>query len=200
MMRLMAAAFGTIFLLTAPPFAQAEDTPEWKTCISVTNSGAERLAASTAVIDSRAETGRRLAGPYCIRGHELTEKSELDAALPDLNEAIKADGTYACAFNNRGRAYGFKGDHDRAIADYDAAIGIDPKFAIAYNNRGDAWHHKGDLARALTDFDEAIRLNPHALKAYGNRGLVHFQKRDYARAIEDYTVQIRIAPDVLAHL
>ena len=36
--------------------------------------------ACTAVIDSRAETGRRLAGAYCIRGHELTETREL---VPD---------------------------------------------------------------------------------------------------------------------
>src|SRR6187401_2287020 len=95
-MRGIVAAAGTIFLLVAPPFANAEDTAEWTTCISVTNSGAERLAACTAVIDSRAETGRRLAGAYCIRCHELTEKRELDAALADLNEAIKIDATYAC--------------------------------------------------------------------------------------------------------
>ena len=66
-MRGIVAAFGAVFLLAAPPFANAEDTPEWTTCISVTNSGAERLAACTAVIDSKAETGRRLAGAYCIR-------------------------------------------------------------------------------------------------------------------------------------
>ena len=74
-MRGIVAAAGTIFLLAAPPFAKADDTPEWKICISVTNSGAERLAACTAVIDSRAETGRRLAGAYCIRGHELTKSA-----------------------------------------------------------------------------------------------------------------------------
>ena len=55
-MRLMAAAFGTIALLAAPQFAQADDAPEWKACISVTNRGAERLAACTAVIDAKTET------------------------------------------------------------------------------------------------------------------------------------------------
>jgi hypothetical protein len=64
---MMAAAFGTVLFLAAPQAATAEDTAEWKTCISVTNSGAERLAACTAVIDARSETGRRLAGAYCIR-------------------------------------------------------------------------------------------------------------------------------------
>ena len=67
-MRSIVAAFGTFLVLAAPQLATAEDTPDWKTCISVTNTGAERLAACTKVIDSKTETGRRLAGAYCIRG------------------------------------------------------------------------------------------------------------------------------------
>ncbi len=66
-MRVMAAAFGAVFLLGSPQLANAEDTPDWKTCISVTNTGAERLAACTTVIDSKTETGpqarRRLLHP-----------------------------------------------------------------------------------------------------------------------------------------
>src|SRR5258708_2293307 len=92
---------GAMLLLASPQFAKAEDTAEWKDCISVTNTGAERLANCTAVIDAKTETGRRLAGALCIRGHELTEKGQLDAALIDLDEAIKNDATYACAYSNR---------------------------------------------------------------------------------------------------
>jgi hypothetical protein len=32
------------------------------------------------VIDGKTESGKRLAAAYCNRGHELTEKRELDAA------------------------------------------------------------------------------------------------------------------------
>jgi hypothetical protein len=48
---------GLALLLTAPHLAKADDTPEWKTCISVNNPGAERLPACTAVIDGKTETG-----------------------------------------------------------------------------------------------------------------------------------------------
>src|SRR4051794_16583383 len=108
-MRLGVAFFlGTAVLLAAAQFASADDTPEWKTCISTTGSAATRLPACTAVIEARSVTGPRLAGAYCIRGNDLTEKGELDAALADLNEAISIDATYACAYVNRGRVYGRK--------------------------------------------------------------------------------------------
>ena len=40
------------------------DTGRWETCISVTNTGAERIVACTAVIDGKTEQGRKLAGAY----------------------------------------------------------------------------------------------------------------------------------------
>ena len=51
----------------------------------------QRVNACTAVIDGKTETGGRLAGAYCNRGHGLTEQRQFDAALADLNEAIRLD-------------------------------------------------------------------------------------------------------------
>src|SRR5687767_7242709 len=113
-MRSTIFALSAVALLVAPQLAHANDTPAWKACISTTNSGAERFASCTEVIDSKIEIGRRLAAAYCIRGHEQNEKRDLDAALADLNEAIRIDPTYACSYNNRGRTYAFKRDFDRA--------------------------------------------------------------------------------------
>src|SRR3954471_10755910 len=140
----LAGLAGCTLLLGAPGGASAQEDRNWETCISVTGSAATRLPACTAVIDARSQAGRRLAGAYCIRGNDLTEKGELDAALADLNEAISIDATYACSYVNRGRVYGFKGDYDRAIQEYDTAIKLDARMALAYNNRGDAWIHKRD--------------------------------------------------------
>ena len=124
------------------------------------------MKACSTVIDSKSETGQRLAGAYCNRGHGLTEKR----ALSDLDEAIRLDPTYACAFNNRGRLYSFKRDYDRAIADYDHAIKLDPSLAMAYSNRGQSRYNKGDLDGAIADFDTAIKQDPAHATAYANRG------------------------------
>ena len=56
---ILAAALA--FLLGAPT-AKADDTPEWKTCISVTMTGAERLPACSAVIEGRTQEGRKQIG------------------------------------------------------------------------------------------------------------------------------------------
>ena len=68
MSRGLILAVPVLFLVASP--VKAEDTPAWKSCISTTNTGAERFASCTEVIDLKSETGRRLAAAYSIRGHE----------------------------------------------------------------------------------------------------------------------------------
>jgi tetratricopeptide (TPR) repeat protein len=197
---LTAALLGTAVMFAQPLAASAQGTVEgsvaadqsWQTCISATTPPDDKVAACSAIIDAKRETGSKLAAAYCFRGHGLTEKRQLDAALSDLNESIRLEPTSACALTNRGRVYAFKRDLDRAIADYDEAIRIDPAFALAYNNRGDAWFNKGDLDRAIADFSASIKHNPSLATAYGNRGYAYHRKRDMARAVADYTMEIKL--------
>lgn len=197
---LTATLIGVSMMSMQPPGARAEGDQTWQTCVSTATAPDVKVTSCSEIIEARRETGKRLAAAYCFRGHGLTEKHQLDAALSDLNESIRLDPDSACALTNRGRVYGLKRDFDRAIADYDEAIRIDPSFALAYNNRGDAWFNKGDSDRAIADFDLAIRHNPQLSIAYGNRGFAYFRKRDLTRTIADYTTQIRLRPDVLAYI
>ncbi|WP_257179895.1 MULTISPECIES: tetratricopeptide repeat protein [Bradyrhizobium] len=174
--------------------------PAWDECVGLASTPDQRVKACSSVIETRSESGKRLAGAYCNRGHGLTEKRELDAALSDLDEAVRLAPDYACAYNNRGRVYSFKRDYDRAIADYDQAINLDPSLALAYSNRGESRFNKGDLDGAFTDFDAAIKRDSNYAMAYGNRALVYYRKRDMAHAIADYTMRIKLAPDLLAYI
>ncbi len=202
---LTASLVGAALTFVHPPAAsaagdQTRNEQLWQSCIGATTTADDRVTACSAVIDGETEAGRKLAGAYCNRGHGLTEQRQLDAALADLNEAIRIDPAYPCAYTNRGRVYAFKRDFDHAMADYDEAIRIDPTFALAYNNRGDAWLGKGDLDRALADFNAAIKYNPSLAVAYGNRGYAYQRKRDTVHALADYTMQIKLRPDALAHI
>src|SRR5260370_18349120 len=134
---------GAALTSVPPPAASAEGDQTrnqqlWQSCIGATTTADDRVTACSAVIDGKTEAGRKLAGAYCNRGHGLTEQRQLDAALADLNEAIRIDPAYPCAYTNRGRVYAFKRDFDHAMADYDEPIRIDPTFAPAYNNPADS--------------------------------------------------------------
>ena len=106
---LTAALLGAALTFAQPLAASAEGDQSsneqlWQSCIGATTTAEDRVTACSAVIDGKTETGHKLAAAYCHRGHGLTEKSQLDAALADLDEAIRLDPTLACAYTNRGRA------------------------------------------------------------------------------------------------
>src|SRR5205085_7052576 len=128
---LSASLLGAALMVAHPPTAAAEGEQNWKTCVSTATPLTEKVAACGAVIDAKTETGKRLAVAYCFRGHGLTEKRQLDAALSDLNESIRLDPDSACALTNRGRVYGFKADSDRATADYAEPIRFNPDLPLA---------------------------------------------------------------------
>src|SRR4051812_42070707 len=84
-MRILSAALFCA-ALTLPSMSSAQTDPAWQTCTGTKSVPDDRISACASVIDAKSETGRKLAAAYCNRGHGLTEKRELDAALADLNE------------------------------------------------------------------------------------------------------------------
>ena len=133
-----------------------------------------------------------LAAVDCQRELNWRPGRDNNVVFADLNAAIEANPTDACAFNNRGRVYMFYGEIERAIADYDAAIRINPNMAFAYKNRADAWAMRDNLDRAIFDYGAAIRIDPKYSQAYRQRGLAYYRKRDYANAIADFTAEMNL--------
>jgi hypothetical protein len=81
-------AFAALILGCAGP-AAAEGDENWQLCVVSATAPDLRVIACSAIIDGKTETGERLAGAHCNRGHGLTEQHRFDAALADLNEAIR---------------------------------------------------------------------------------------------------------------
>src|SRR5258707_12639134 len=100
---LSASLLGATVMLSQPRAALAEGDQGWQTCTGTATAPNDRVLSCTSVIDGKTETGKRLAAAYCNRGHGLTEKRKLDAALADHDAAIRLDPAYACAYSNRGR-------------------------------------------------------------------------------------------------
>src|ERR1700737_1543457 len=191
---LVTSLLGAALSLANPLAAAAQGDQTWQqTCIGPVSSPDDRVSACSAVIDAKAETGRKLAAAYCNRGHGLTEKRDLDRAMADYDEAIRIDPAFAPAYNSRGDAWYGKGDVDRAFADFSMAIKLDPRLAIAYGNRGFVYYRKRDMAHAIEDYSMQIKLSPDVL-AYINRGNAYRDSEQLDRAAADYAEVIRLAP------
>jgi tetratricopeptide (TPR) repeat protein len=194
--RKMLCAAGTAALLTstlASP-ARAQQSPDWTACFASQQDPDAGVRGCTAIITAGRERGRNLAIAYNNRGDAYWEKNDLDRALADYNQAIRADRAYATAFVNRGLVWRDKNDVERAIADFSEAIRLAPRYAFAFNNRGIAFRSKGDLNRAVSDFGDAIRLDPNYALAYHNRANARRDMGDLDRAIADYGEAIRLNP------
>jgi tetratricopeptide (TPR) repeat protein len=145
------------------------------------------------------EFGRKLtpnlkAIVYTARGNSYVIKKNYDAAVPDFDEAIKLDPTYALAYVSRGYALNLQSQYDRAIDDFDQAIQLQPGFANSFMNRGVSFAAKHDYDRAISDYSEAIKLDPRSVYAFNGRGMAYEAKGDHDRAIADFSEAIRLFP------
>ena len=132
------------------------------------------------------------------------QKKDLDAAIMDLDAAIKLSPKDATLYVDRAGVFTTKGEEERALADYGEAIIADPASGFAYNTRGDFFRGKGDYARAAADYDKAIEAQPADLTGYGNRALVRFYQGEFGKAADDFRrvadAQANAYPTLLLYL
>jgi tetratricopeptide (TPR) repeat protein len=132
---------------------------------------------------------------HAMRAFLRRDKSELDGALKDSDEAIRLDPRSASFYCGRGHIRICRNELEQAIADYTQAIRLDPKWVAAYIGRGDAWRSSRKYDEAIADYSEAIWLDPLAITAYHERGLSWHAKKEYEKAIIDYDLEIRLDPE-----
>jgi tetratricopeptide (TPR) repeat protein len=152
MMRmLLLGAFSWVCMAAS---ASAEDK---KTCQE--GKAEPAIQACTRAIDSRAYSGRELAGLYVNRGVELKQKGDLDAAIADYDRAIVLHPGDLFAYNNRANARREKGNLDGAIADYTVAISLDANYAAAFTNRARIHEMRNEMQRPRADYAAALKTS-----------------------------------------
>jgi tetratricopeptide (TPR) repeat protein/predicted aspartyl protease len=136
---------------------------------------AEALSPAIAELDvwikvhpDDARRGTALAGRCRAKG---MLGQDLDKALADCDEALKADHKSAVALDSRGLVRLRMGDYDKAIADYDAALALRPKAAWSLYGRGLAKLRKGLAAQGAADIAAATALQPLVPAQAKARGL-----------------------------
>jgi tetratricopeptide (TPR) repeat protein len=119
-------ALASIVLLAASAFAG--DRAE---CIKA--AGDEAISACNRLI-SAGDLGNFAAPAFYNRGTAYAQKSDLDAAVKDFNEALRLDPSFAAAYTGRGTAYWLRGKPDLAVVDWSEAIRLAPNYPNRYLN------------------------------------------------------------------
>jgi tetratricopeptide (TPR) repeat protein len=113
-----------------------------------------------AIEDYDKEGWRMSAGRLINKGYAKSKLGDLNGAIADLSEAIKADPNYANAkiYSELGNFKINTGDYDGAKTDFWRVIQLDPKNAEAYYGRGTSKYKLGDKKGACQDWRKAFEL------------------------------------------
>lgn len=107
----------------------------------------------------RADSGR----PSALNGRcwALAQLDrDLDRALADCNEAVRARPGNAAYLDSRALVHLRRGALDKALADYNATLAIDPRARWSLYGRGIVERRRGDTKRGDADIAAAVALDP----------------------------------------
>jgi len=135
------------------------------------------------------------AAGFCERGGSLYHEGKYDAALADLNEAIRLDPELANAYMCRGVVFYSQGEFDRSVDDLTESIRLDFECRGSHAWRGAAHYMQGRIDEAISDYSEAIRLDSTQSNEFLNRANAYHRNGQYDEAIADYSEAINLVPD-----
>jgi tetratricopeptide (TPR) repeat protein len=137
-------------------------------------------------------------GDLVNRGIEKARNGDLDGALVDFDQAVKANPKNDAAYYNRAQARRLKNDSAGAIADYSRAIELGSINPAAYNNRGNVKAENNDWDGAIADYTRAIELKPEYARAYYNRAVAKKEKGDANGAATDFKHARELASELVS--
>ncbi|HEY1376787.1 MAG TPA: CPBP family glutamic-type intramembrane protease [Gemmataceae bacterium] len=193
----------------SPGYVTAEQPPDWLEAVPRSvGPGAGRLAAvAAACLGLAAAAGLAVEQPaewkayrLRVRGDELLEAGDLDAALADYDESLRLkpddDNRRQRGFvhRRRGDDRAQAGDADGAVRAYDAALADNPDDLYAAGNRGMAHAQTGNYAQALADLDRALAVGPGEAEWYVYRAGAHFALGHLDQALADYAAALKLRP------
>ncbi len=130
---------------------------------------------------------------YLNRGLAQAEAGRHEAAIADLDAALRLNPNSDLALNNRAGCYAYLGNWQAALRDFDGAIQVKPKPDYLIN-RGIARRKTGNPAGAIEDFSAVIAADPQNVRALSERADAHREAGNWTAAIADYENVLRLYP------
>jgi tetratricopeptide (TPR) repeat protein len=129
------------------------------------------------------------------RGQLKAEAGQIQEAILDFEDAIRADADCWRAVHNRGVLLAQAGQFEKAFDDFNRTIQIKQDFAKAYSNRGALFVVANNLSAALADYGRAIELDTNLAVAHRGRGRVCHLLGKLDEAIAHYDAAVQLAPE-----
>ena len=143
-------------------------------------------AAATADIEKALSINKDALNAYIMRADiSISGKKDYEAALKDIDEAIRLQPRLAGLYINRAFLRYSLDSYTGAMEDYDHALSLDPYNSVALFNRGLLLAEVNANDLALLDFTKVLEQDPDDFRALYNRALIYRAKGMTSEAIAD---------------
>ena len=122
---------------------------------------------------------------YIARGFANMQLGHIDAAIDDLEHAVKESPYDFSGWNNLGIAYMKKGEHEKAFRCFHTALQYNPNNPDAFSYMGYLYHAKGDHTKALKYINKSIDIEAMNPNAFKHRALVYLAIKETEKAKSD---------------
>lgn len=126
------------------------------------------------------------------KAHELA--FDWDAAIKDMDEAIKLSPQTSAYYNNRANYYSRRREYEKALAGYDEAIRLSPTSNIPMGNRGNVFLNLREWDKALDAYDQAIKTSPVYARAYAGKSNAWREKHELDKAMKEAQRGVELEP------
>jgi tetratricopeptide (TPR) repeat protein len=134
-------------------------------------------------------------------GQVLLKEGRLDAAISQLDAALKLNPIYVPAKVNRAKAYfakGMQGDSDdihRAFAELKDAFAIEPNSVEACSAAASMHFQLRDFVQAEQYSQRAIEREPESADAWADLGSAQYAQKRFKDAMRSFDEALRLKPD-----
>jgi superkiller protein 3 len=131
--------------------------------------------------------------PFANLSQAFVIKGNYDAAIENVDKAIRINPQLSSLFVKRGRSNFENSNYAQALKDFKKAEELDPNDAFAKNGIGAAFVQTGDFASAETALNAAIEIDEKFALAYGNLGQALREQKKIAEAKAAFAKAIELA-------
>jgi tetratricopeptide (TPR) repeat protein len=116
-----------------------------------------------------------------------------EAAITNLDAALRADPENAELHNSRGFAKESWGEQATAIEEYRRAVQIKPNFTLGHINLGQALNLEGQHEQAISAYQQALQVAQSDPWVHTDLGLTYDDEGKYEDAIAQHLIAIQIS-------